>query len=276
MLKMQKNLLILTLFALRRTSAFYYYGDDVLDMISKEGYRGEAHRVEVQDGGWTLKLHRIPPRYPREVKPMPVFLMHGLFAAAGDYLVTGRKRALAYLLADNNYDVWLGNSRGNRHASINYKTANHDKLWNFSFNEIGQFDLPAMIDYVLRLTGRQKVLYVGHSQGTTSLLALLASRPEYNQKIAQAHLLAPAAFMKYMPHPVITSIAKPLDDALAAGGQQIVSLASILIIGNPVSKVLCNETINFHTTQLCKAVIYAIVGVNAYGEELDEVRQKKC
>lgn len=267
------KILILTIFV-SKISASYFFGDDVLELISKEGYRGESHQVEAKDGGWILKMHRIPPRYPRDVKPMPVFLMHGLFAASADFLVTGKKIALAYLLADNNYDVWLGNCRGNRHASINYRTANFKNLWNFSFNEMGQYDLSAMIDYVLGYTRREKILYVGHSQGTTTLLALLATHPEYNQKIAQAHMLATAAFMKYIPHPIISALARSLDDALAAGRKEIVSLASFLIIGNPISKVLCNETLNYHTTQLCKAIIFAIVGVNSYGEELDSVEKE--
>lgn len=265
------KILILTLFVPLTRASHYFYGDDVLDMMLREGYRGESHQVETQDGGWILKMHRIPPKYPKDVKPLPVFLMHGLFAASSDYLMTGRKIALAYLLADNNYEVWMGNSRGNRHATINYKTANYDKLWRFSFNEIGQYDLATMIDYVLMYTGRQKLLYVGHSQGTTSLLALLATRPEYNKKIAQAHLLAAVAFMKYLPHPIVRAIARPLDDILTAADKTFITLSHFLIIGNPLSKVLCNETLNYETTQLCKAVIFAIVGLNTYGEELDSV-----
>lgn len=265
------KILILTLFVPLVRAIHYSHTDDVLDMMLKEGYRGESHQVETQDGGWILKMHRIPPKYPKDVKPLPVFLMHGLFAASSDYLMTGRKIALGYLLADNNYDVWMGNSRGNRHATINYKTANYDKLWSFSFNEIGQYDLAAMIDYVLKYTGRQKLLYVGHSQGTTALLALLALRPEYNDKIAQAHLLAAVSFMKYLPHPIVRVIAKPLEEALTAAGKTILTLSHFLIIGNPLSKVLCNETLNYETTQLCKAVIFAIVGSNTYQEELDTV-----
>lgn len=57
-----------------------------------------------------------------------------------------------------------------------------------------------MIDYVLNQTNASKAFYVGHSQGTTSLLVMLSTRPEYNDKIIQAHLMAPAVFMKNFPH----------------------------------------------------------------------------
>lgn len=59
-----------------------------------------------------------------------------------------------------------------------------------------------MIDYMLNATSFAKTFYVGHSQGTTSLLVLLSMRPEYNLKITQAHLMAPAAFMENVPHPM--------------------------------------------------------------------------
>lgn len=109
----------------------------------------------------------------------------------------------AYLLADNGYDVWLGNSRGNDHC-LNHRTLSVEskEFWDFSFHEIGFFDLPAMIDFVLNRTSSEKLFYVGHSQGTTSVGVLLATRPEYNGKIIQAHLLAPAIIMKNFPHPV--------------------------------------------------------------------------
>lgn len=261
------------LFFIGNLNALHYaYKDDVLELIREAGYKGESHRVETEDGGWFLKMHRIPPKNNQSVKRLPVFLMHGLLAASADYLILGKNSALAYLLADNNYDVWLGNSRGNRHATVNYKTADLNNLWDFSYNEIGQFDLPAMIDYVLAYTKAPKVLYVGHSQGTTSLIVLLSTRPEYNQKIAQAHLLAAVAYQKHLPNPIIRQIAKPLADNFIITGQKMFNLGNILIFGNPLSKVLCNETINYHTTQLCKEIIFAITGRNAYGVELDPVR----
>jgi pimeloyl-ACP methyl ester carboxylesterase len=198
--------------------------------------------------------------------------MHGIIAASGDYLVLGKKSALAYLLADNNYDVWMGNSRGNKYASVNYRTADFSRLWDFSYNEIGQYDLAAMIDYVLAYTRQSKLFFVGHSQGTTALIVLLATRPEYNLKIAQAHLLAAVTFQKYLPNQLIRAIARPLNDAVDKSGLKVFDFKKILIFGNPISKILCNETLNYQTTQLCKGIIYAIVGVNKYMEEIDSVR----
>lgn len=77
----------------------------------------------------------------------------------------------------------------------------------FSFHEIGNYDLSAMIDYVLETTGQEKLHYIGHSQGTTSFFALAASQPEYNDKIKLMVALAPVAFMTNIPNEIAKSLA---------------------------------------------------------------------
>jgi predicted alpha/beta hydrolase len=126
--------------------------------------------------------------------------MHGLLATSSDFVITGPSIALAYYLSDAGYDVWMGNARGNKYSMQSKKFATTSKeFWKFSWHEIGFYDLPAMIDYVLNFTKKKKTFYVGHSQGTTSLLVLLSSRPEYNEKIIQAHLMAVSAYRKVLP-----------------------------------------------------------------------------
>lgn len=82
--------------------------DNILDLISGAGYVGEAHRV-ITDDGYLLKVHRVLAN-PVETRTLrkPAFLMHGILATAADFLVTGPDIALAYLLADNGFDVWIG------------------------------------------------------------------------------------------------------------------------------------------------------------------------
>lgn len=79
--------------------------DNILDLISGAGYIGEAHRVVTEDG-YLLKVHRVLAN-PVETRTLrkPAFLMHGILATAADFLVTGPDIALAYMLADNGYDV---------------------------------------------------------------------------------------------------------------------------------------------------------------------------
>lgn len=105
----------------------------------------------------------------------------------------------AYLLAEEGYDVWMGNARGNyysrRHTSLNPDAIFSTAYWQFSWDEIGNVDLPTMIDYALAHTGRDRLHYVGHSQGNTAFWVMASLRPEYNDKIISMHALAPVAYM---------------------------------------------------------------------------------
>lgn len=84
------------------------------------------------------------------------------------------------------------------------------EYWDWSWEELGTHDLPAIIDYILNNTSPSftTVSYFGHSQGTTQLLAGSSMMPGYfNQKINSAFLMAPPASMTYMTE-VFFKIAK--------------------------------------------------------------------
>lgn len=105
----------------------------------------------------------------------------------------------AYFLARNCYDIFLSNARGNRYSrahKIYDPDKDKEKFWKFSWHEIGIYDLPAVIDFVLNLKNAEKLFYVGHSQGTTTFYVLTSERPEYNDKILAHFSYAPSAFMK--------------------------------------------------------------------------------
>mmetsp|Transcript_20866 Transcript_20866/g.25607 ORF Transcript_20866/g.25607 Transcript_20866/m.25607 type:complete len:98 (+) Transcript_20866:330-623(+) len=97
-------------------------------------------------------------------------MQHGLFDSAYCWIVNYADIAPAFVAARAGYDVWMGNSRGNtfsRHH-IHLDPDHHGKaFWNYSWFDMGKYDLPAMIDLIQNETGGQKVAYVGHSQGTT-------------------------------------------------------------------------------------------------------------
>jgi len=61
---------------------------------------------------------------------------------------------------------------------------------------MGRFDLPAVIDYVLNATGKEKLSYIGHSMGTTMFFVLLSTKPEYNTKVNFMGALGPAVYLK--------------------------------------------------------------------------------
>jgi len=59
--------------------------------------------------------------------------------------------APAFVLARAGYDVWMGNNRGNRFSNTHETLSGTSKeYWNFSWEEMGTKDTPAVIDYVLK------------------------------------------------------------------------------------------------------------------------------
>lgn len=181
-------------------------------MIRSNGYPFEEHTVTTADG-YILTMHRIPHGIsgPSENRPA-VFLQHGLLCSSADWLVTGPEQALAYILADHGYDVWMGNARGNTHSRKHVSMSpNTKEFWNFSWHEIGILDLPAMLDYVTAYTGQPRIQYAGHSQGTTSFFIMTSLRPEYNDKILSAHMLAPVAFMSNLLSPFVRALSPFVD-----------------------------------------------------------------
>lgn len=109
------------------------------------------------------------------------------------------KSLKAFQLANNGYDVWLGNTRGTEFSKKHQTLAsNSAEFWDFSFHEIAKYDLPAIIDKILTNTNQSALHYVGNSQGTTIVIALLALRPKYNKTILTLHLMTPMVFLRNM------------------------------------------------------------------------------
>lgn len=167
---------------------------NAVDRILGDGYPLEVHDVTTDDG-YILQMHRIPysPLIGREVKPKgAVFVIHGFAASSDQFLYNGPHEALAYMLADAGYDVWLGNFRGNtyskRHVALEPTS---DKFWDFDFYEFAYYDNANMIDYILRTTNRNSLHYIGHSYGTVTFFILMSERPTFNSKILSANLFAP-------------------------------------------------------------------------------------
>lgn len=143
------------------------------DIVTENGFRFEEHKITTQDG-YILKVFRIPGKTATADAPLEgtnkkvVFMQHGILDSADCWIAHYASVAPAFVLARAGYDVWLGNSRGNKysHDHTNAKISKK-AYWDFSFEKMGEKDLPAAIDYVLKNTGQAKLAYVGHSQGTS-------------------------------------------------------------------------------------------------------------
>lgn len=160
----------------------------------RDNFPIEEHSLKTSDG-YYLTIFRINFLEPSD-KPV-VLLMHGLFGSSDDYVVNGAERSLAQILAADGFDVWLGNSRGNKYCKKHDFLSSLDpRFWSFEWHDIAMKDLPAIINYVLETSKADKLSYVGHSQGGTIFLVLNSMDPQFGKKtIRSAHLLAPACFV---------------------------------------------------------------------------------
>lgn len=220
-------------------------------MIQNAGYSVDIHNIWTEDG-YRVRLHRILPykshdmptyfmdllnqlssniflkhflkprnshmkksdSTKKRMKKKPLLLVHGLLCS-GSMWITNSSNSLAYSLTDAGYDVWLFSARGSS-PSMQHKrwTTKNPKFWDFSWHEIGFYDITRSIDYILEKTGFKNVAYVGHSQGSTAFIVAMTTRPEYNKKISLAVLIAPAVYLKHVQGFVGFLINTKLDEDL--------------------------------------------------------------
>ncbi|XP_067129246.1 gastric triacylglycerol lipase-like [Centruroides vittatus] len=178
---------------------------NVSQLISSKGYPVEEYWVLTEDG-YILGVQRIPygtSKLGRTAKDRPVvFLQHGLLASSADWVMNFPDQSLGFILADAGYDVWLGNQRGNTYSRRHVKYSPRDRLfWEFSIDEYAAYDIPAMVEFALNVTGKPQLYYVGHSEGTTVAFALLSDRPKYD-KIKAVMALGPVATVGYITSPI--------------------------------------------------------------------------
>lgn len=218
----------------------------------KYGHKCDEHDVVTEDG-YILKVFNV-----RGDKTRPVYLQHGFTDSADTFIIRGLT-SLVITLADEGYDVWAGNYRGNKyaqcHQTLDPKT---DKLfWDYSQHEMGVYDLPAMIDHVLKKTGQKQLQAIGHSQGTMTFYIMAAEKPEYNDKIKLFISLAPICYIHHMKPLASTaveiwSLLGPLVES-----EGILHLFSRHTLFTEFIKALCSLRIGY---PICSTAIFSFAG----------------
>ncbi|KAI1306442.1 Lipase member M [Halotydeus destructor] len=181
----------------------------VRELVESRGFKLENHHVTTDDG-YILTLHRLVNPHHNHNNVRPLLLQHGFGSCSVHWMVNSAdghavpcadspdsvndnvSNNTAFALSNGGFDVWLGNFRGN-HYSAKHKRLTTDDLsyWDFSIDELVQYDLPAMIDHIIETTGQPSIRYIGFSQGTTAMFGLLSEKPEYNAKLKPYIAMAP-------------------------------------------------------------------------------------
>ncbi|CAG4926694.1 unnamed protein product [Colias eurytheme] len=180
------------------------------ELTESYGFKAEIYEVITEDE-YILQLFHIPG----SIKP-PILLIHGYVDSADTWVIRG-ENSLGITMARKGHDLWFANCRGN-HYSRKHLRLNPDKdvsFWEFSFHEMGYYDVPALIDTVLNKTQVKKLNLIGHSQGNTVFYVLGSTRPEYNDKVNLAIALSPVCFFHKSSSPMSLFLQYyPLTDSL--------------------------------------------------------------
>ena len=147
----------------------------------------------------------------------PLLFQHGYGSHASYAANAGTfNQAFTLRLVDEGYDVWFGNNRGVPYSNEHDRDGEWslEERWNFTYAEMGVYDMPAQINKVLEVTNKSKVTVLGYSQGSAQMLYGLAKMQEYfaervNRSIALAPCLADDYFT---PYPDIAYVFKQRQD----------------------------------------------------------------
>jgi len=190
---------------------------DTVQLITAHGYQAEEHYTMTKDG-YVLCLHRVLPKasatpadkQQADTKAAPkgvVLLMHGFMMNSEAWVVRGAGRDLPLLLADEGYDVWLGNNRGNKYSHKHLRYApNHDRFWDFCIDHLAYYDLPALVEYILLQTRVPKISYIGFSQGSAQAFAAFSTNHELSARVNVFIALSPAARVAALGNKVVSAV----------------------------------------------------------------------
>ena len=156
-------------------------GEDYKSFISNLNLNLEEITVITEDR-YIISLWELTSKDENNRNGKSIVLQHGLLDGAFTWLILEEK-SLAKLLCDEGYKVYLPNIRGSKFGKshLDYEVSLNSEYWDFSFDQIAQYDLPAIVDLIKKRDNVDKIDYIGHSQGTLMYFLNYMSNPNYLQ-----------------------------------------------------------------------------------------------
>jgi len=238
-------------------------------LIQHWGYKAEVYEVITEDG-YILPLYRIPQgKTENSTSPKPVvYLQHVLENSAADWVINLPSESAAFLFADAGFDVFIGNFRGTTYSKRHTALSPKDHLfWQFSWDQMAAFDLPALLEKTLEISKADKIYYVGHSMGTMTAFAQFSQNQELAQKIKRFYALGPVAAMKNVKSPVMYVAPYTKDMGYIANIFGVDEFLPNNILQKIWAKFVCPNPL---TDLLCKNVLLMISGPNTH--QINETR----
>ncbi|CAD5212984.1 unnamed protein product [Bursaphelenchus okinawaensis] len=176
---------------------------DTAQIAKHYGYPVETHKVQTDDG-YLIDVHRIPsPRNTKLPNQYPLILMHGLELTSASWILNGQNGSAGFYFADAGFDVWLANVRGNKYGRKHVKMNILDRnFWDFCYDQMAEYDIPAIVEYVKLVSKKKQVQFLGYSQGALLLLAKLSMDPGFSQNIQRFYAVAPVTRVRNLKGPM--------------------------------------------------------------------------
>ncbi|MEW5315847.1 MAG: hypothetical protein WDW38_007249 [Sanguina aurantia] len=160
-----------------------------------------------------------------------------------------------------------GNARGNEYSKAHVTLKPTDaEFWRFSWDEMAAYDLPASIKTAMQVSGAGHVFYVGHSQGSTSLIAGLAGETDgfLKKSVRCAALMAPVAFLTNLG-------SKPLKRIAALNADEVLTKLGVQeFLPSDDALTAFEGNLCRHGPNTCESITSAICGYNA--ENIDHIK----
>ena len=201
-----------------------------------------------------------------------VILQHGLLDGGFTFLILAED-SLPKKLCEEGYTVYIPYIRGTQfsRSHLDYDSSLNSKYWDFSFDHMAQYDVPANIKFVKNRDGVEKVYYIGHSQGTLTFFLAYMNNPEFmEQNVAKFVALGTVPNVNNAPHFLIKLFDKskilnliPVKNFLTFPkeiGQVFVPFCT------SKAKVLCNKILSlaFSGTHETGRIDYERLGKNIF------------